>query len=219
MMGSVRRPSTLALRTLTLAAYSAVLAGDVTLYVDARARRPDRPHLAGLRRTVAVCDGRRRRRDGRRSRVRYRRVDSLRLFLVIVGNAAAAACRPAAAVGLLFHLHRGRAAGLRRRAAAQHRVLRRKRRADAAGHAGGLGRGGLCARSPSPPHAGELSCQSMTVPPGGEPSRTTTSGPITGRLTRRRRRRRCGSTAGWSGRTPSTTRRPSAASSVRSTRS
>jgi hypothetical protein len=34
MMGSVRRPSTLAWRTLTLAAYSAVLAGGVTLYVD-----------------------------------------------------------------------------------------------------------------------------------------------------------------------------------------
>jgi hypothetical protein len=35
MMGSVRRLSTLALRTLSLAAYSALLAGGVTLYVDA----------------------------------------------------------------------------------------------------------------------------------------------------------------------------------------
>jgi hypothetical protein len=35
MMGSVRRLSTLALRTLSLAAYSALLAGAVTLYVDA----------------------------------------------------------------------------------------------------------------------------------------------------------------------------------------
>lgn len=35
MMGSVRRFSTLALRTLSLAAYSALLAGGVTLYVDA----------------------------------------------------------------------------------------------------------------------------------------------------------------------------------------
>jgi hypothetical protein len=34
MMGSVRRPSTLALRTLSLAAYSALLAGGVTVYVD-----------------------------------------------------------------------------------------------------------------------------------------------------------------------------------------
>jgi hypothetical protein len=34
MMGSVRRLSTLALRTLSLAAYSALLAGGVTLYVD-----------------------------------------------------------------------------------------------------------------------------------------------------------------------------------------
>jgi NADH:ubiquinone oxidoreductase subunit K len=34
MMGSVRRLSTLALRTLSLAAYSALLAGAVTLYVD-----------------------------------------------------------------------------------------------------------------------------------------------------------------------------------------
>ena len=45
------------------------------------------------------------------------------------------------------------------------------------------------------------------------PSRTTTSAPITGRLTRRRRRRRSGSTAAWCGRTRSTTRRRSAASS------
>lgn len=34
MMGSVRRVSTLALRTISLAAYSALLAGAVTLYVD-----------------------------------------------------------------------------------------------------------------------------------------------------------------------------------------
>jgi hypothetical protein len=34
MMGSVRRASTLALRTLSLAAYSALLAGGVTIYVD-----------------------------------------------------------------------------------------------------------------------------------------------------------------------------------------
>ncbi|MEO3759391.1 hypothetical protein ABGB19_14020 [Mycobacterium sp. B14F4] len=34
-MGPVRRPATLGLRTLTLAGYSAVLAGGVTLYVDA----------------------------------------------------------------------------------------------------------------------------------------------------------------------------------------
>lgn len=34
MMGPVRRPSTLAWRTLSLTAYSAVLAGGVTLYVD-----------------------------------------------------------------------------------------------------------------------------------------------------------------------------------------
>ena len=34
MMGSVRKPSTLAWRTLSLAAYSAVLAAGVTLYVD-----------------------------------------------------------------------------------------------------------------------------------------------------------------------------------------
>lgn len=35
LMGSVRRASTLALRTLSLAGYSALLAGGVTLYVDA----------------------------------------------------------------------------------------------------------------------------------------------------------------------------------------
>jgi hypothetical protein len=35
LMGRVRRPSTLALRTFSLAAYSALLAGAVTIYVDA----------------------------------------------------------------------------------------------------------------------------------------------------------------------------------------
>jgi hypothetical protein len=34
LMGAVRRPSTLALRTMTLVGYSALLAGGVTLYVD-----------------------------------------------------------------------------------------------------------------------------------------------------------------------------------------
>lgn len=34
LMGTVRRPTTLALRTVTLAGYSALLAGGVTLYVD-----------------------------------------------------------------------------------------------------------------------------------------------------------------------------------------
>ena len=39
MMGKVRKPSTLALRTLSLAAYSALLAGAVTLLRGRRARR------------------------------------------------------------------------------------------------------------------------------------------------------------------------------------
>ena len=49
----------------------------------------------------------------------------------------------------------------------------------------------------------------------GRPSRTTTSAPITDRLTRRRPRRRSGSTAAWCGRTRSTTTRRSAVSSAR----
>ena len=61
IMGRVRRPATLLLRTLTLVGYSALLAGVVTVYVDAMLGALHRPYLAGVRRAVALRDGRRRR--------------------------------------------------------------------------------------------------------------------------------------------------------------
>ena len=79
---------------------------------------------------------------------------------------------------------------------------------------GDMGCGGVSARNPRHRITSELSCRCMTVSPGEtKRRRTTTSGPITGRSTPRRRRRRSGSTAGSCGRTPSTTTRRSAASS------
>ena len=71
----------------------------------------------------------------------------LTLFLVVVGNAAAAGPvgRPLLSP-LLLDVHDDRAAGLRCRAAAQHLLLRRQRRPDPAAHAGDMGCGRLSAR-------------------------------------------------------------------------
>ena len=60
IMGKVRKPATFLLRTLTLTGYSALLAGVVTVYVDADARRVARAYLGRLRGAVALRDGRRR---------------------------------------------------------------------------------------------------------------------------------------------------------------
>jgi hypothetical protein len=90
MMGSVRRPSTLALRTLSLAAYSALLAGGVTVYVDGvlGALTTNTWQVFGALWLYAVAVG------GAVTGVAaaFGTVASMivTLFLVIVGNAAAA---------------------------------------------------------------------------------------------------------------------------------
>ena len=160
IMGKVRRPATFLLRTLTLTGYSALLAGVVTVYVDAmlgalpghtwavfgalwlyamavggrRHRRGGRVRIGGLDAAHPVPGGRRQR--GRRR-----------------------AGRQTAAVALLLHLHDDRPAGLRCRAAAQHLLFRRQRRRDTAADAGDLGCGRLSARGSRHGIAGELSCR------------------------------------------------------------
>jgi hypothetical protein len=90
MMGSVRRPSTLALRTLSLAAYSALLAGGVTVYVDGvlGALTTNTWQVSGALWLYAMAVG------GAVTGVAaaFGTVASMivTLFLVIVGNAAAA---------------------------------------------------------------------------------------------------------------------------------
>jgi hypothetical protein len=90
MMGSVRRPSTLALRTLSLAAYSALLAGGVTVYVDGvlGALTTNTWQVFGVLWLYAMAVG------GAVTGVAaaFGTVASMivTLFLVIVGNAAAA---------------------------------------------------------------------------------------------------------------------------------
>ena len=159
LMGTVRKPLTLALRTATLAGYSALLAGGVTLYVDV---------------ILGALTGH-----------TWQVFGALWLYSMAVGGAitgVAAAFgavasmvltafprrdrqrrsrrsgRAPAAVGLLLHVHRDRAAGVGCLAAAQRRVLRRQRRPDAACHAGDLGCGGLFARSARHRIARQLSC-------------------------------------------------------------
>jgi hypothetical protein len=90
LMGTVRRPTTLALRTVTLAGYSALLAGSVTLYVDgmlgALTGRPWQVFGALWLYSMAV--------GGAITGVAaaFGAVASmvLTLFLVVIGNAAAA---------------------------------------------------------------------------------------------------------------------------------
>ena len=78
-------------------------------------------------------------------------------FLVVIGNARRSR-GPPAAFGLLFDIHRNRAAGLRYLVVAQCLLLRRQRRADAACDAGDLGWGRVPARNRRDCFAGELSC-------------------------------------------------------------
>ena len=126
LMGSVRNPVTLALRTMTLAGYSALLAGCVTVYVDGVLQRAHRPPLAGIRCAVDVLDGGRRRHHRSRRRVRCGRLDGAdavpRRHRQRRGRGTG---RAPAAVGLLLDIQRDRAAGIGRLAAAQHRILRR----------------------------------------------------------------------------------------------
>ena len=159
IMGRVHRPATLLLRTLTLIGYSALLAGVVTVYVDAMlgALPGHTAAVFGALWLYAMAVG------GAVTGVAavFGTAASalLTLFLVVVGNAAAAGPgRQATAVALLFHAHDDRAAGFGCRIAAQHLLLRRPRRCHPVADARGMGCGGLSARGPRHGFAGELSC-------------------------------------------------------------
>ena len=156
-MGTIRWPLTLALRSATLAGYSALLAGAVAVYVDVilgaltghtwqmfGALWLFAMAVSGVVTGVAAAFG---------------SVVSMGLteFLVVIGNARRSR-GPPAAFGLLFDIHRNRAAGLRYLVVAQCLLLRRQRRADAAGHDGDLGSCGLFARNRRHRFARELSC-------------------------------------------------------------
>ena len=161
VMGIVRRPQTLALRTADAwPAYSALLAAGVTLYVDAILGALTghtwqvfgglwlyAMAVGGVVTGVAAAFGSvaSMASDGVPGRDRQRR-----------GRWSGGT---AAAVGLLLDVHRDRAAGLGRLAAAQRLLLRRSRRTDGACHAGDLGRGGVFARNRGHRLAGELSCR------------------------------------------------------------
>ena len=89
-MGSVRNPATLALRTMTLAGYSALLAGCVTVYVDgvlhALTGHPWQVFAALWLYSMAVGGAI----TGVAAAVGTVASMALTLFLVVVGNAAAA---------------------------------------------------------------------------------------------------------------------------------
>ena len=150
LMGTVRRPPTLALRTPTLAGYSALLAGAVTVYVDV---------------ILGALTGH-----------TWQLFGALWLYAMAVGGVVTGV-RPASRhsaswsssatlrrgpstplLRLLFDIHRNRAAGFRCLVAAQPLLLRRQRRADAACHDGDLGSCGLSARNRRHRFASELSC-------------------------------------------------------------
>ena len=216
MMGSVRRLSTLALRTLSLAAYSALLAGGVTIYVDAvlgaltshtwqvfGALWLYAMGVAGAVTGVAAAFG---------------TVASalVTLFLIIVGNAAAAG-----PVGLpllsgfytMFNAIVPQGSGVA--------LLRSIEYFGGNGAvtpivtlaiwgATGLVLAVIAVLAPKAWTNYRASHDRYRVGSEHDGSRTSTSGPITGRLRRRPPRPSCGSTAAWSGRTRSITRSRSA---------
>lgn len=139
LMGTVRRPPTLALRSATLAGYSALLSVAVTVYVDVI--------LGALTAHTWQLFG------------------ALWLYAMAVGGVVTGAGlgsrlgRIDGSDGVpLFDIHRNRASGFRCLVAAQPLLLRRQRRADAACHDGDLGSCGLFARNRRHRFASELSC-------------------------------------------------------------
>ncbi len=159
IMGRVYRPATFLLRTLTLTGYSALLAGVVTVYVDGMLGALSGHPLAvfGALWLYAMAVG------GAVTGVAAAFGSAasllLTLFLVVVGNAAAAGPvgRPLLSP-LLLHLHGDRPAGVGRRAAAQHLLLRRPRHHDSATDARAVGGGRLPPGDCRDGIAGELSC-------------------------------------------------------------
>ena len=139
LMGTVRRPPTLALRSATLAGYSALLSVAVTVYVDVI--------LGALTAHTWQVFG------------------ALWLYAMAVGGVVTGAgrgirlgCIDESDGVPLFGIHRNRASGFRCLVAAQPLLLRRQRRADAACHDGDLGSCGLFARNRRHRFASELSC-------------------------------------------------------------
>ena len=123
LMGTVRRPPTLALRSATLAGYSALLSVAVTVYVDVI--------LGALTAHTWQVFG------------------ALWLYAMAVGGEVTGAgrgirlgCIDESDGVPLFGIHRNRASGFRCLVAAQPLLLRRQRRADAACHDGDLGAAG-----------------------------------------------------------------------------
>ena len=160
LMGTVRRPLTLALRTATLAGYSALLAGVVTIYVDVilGALTGHTWQVFGALWLYSMAVG------GAITGVAaaFGSVASMAADRVPRGDRKRCGRRPGGptpALGLLLDVHRHRAAGVGRLAAAECLLLRRQRCADAAGHAGDLGCGGVLARNRSHGVPGELSCR------------------------------------------------------------
>lgn len=158
LMGAVRSPTTFALRTMTLAGYSALLAGTVTIYVDgvlgALTGYPWQVFGALWLYSMAV--------GGAITGVAaaFGSIASvvLTLFLVIIGNAAAAGPvgRP-----LLSDFYSTFTAIVPQGSGVsllQCRILRRERGPNPRCHAGDLGRGGLPARFHRDGIARELSC-------------------------------------------------------------
>ena len=122
--------------------------------------RPYGSYVAGVRRVVALLDGRRRRDHRGCGGIRLGRLDGR--DRVPRGDRKRCGRRPGGptpALGLLLDVHRHRAAGVGRLAAAECLLLRRQRCADAAGDAGDLGCGGVLARNRSHGVPGELSCR------------------------------------------------------------
>jgi hypothetical protein len=138
-MSTLPRPLTLALRSATLAGYSALLSVAVTVYVDVI--------LGALTAHTWQLFG------------------ALWLYAMAVGGEVTGAGRGIRLGRIdgsdgvpLFGIHRNRASGFRCLVAAQPLLLRRQRRADAACHDGDLGSCGLSARNRRHRFASELSC-------------------------------------------------------------
>ncbi len=159
LMGRVHSPATIALRTTTLTVYSALLAGVVTVYVDAvlGALTGHVWLVFGVLWLYAMAVGGAV--TGVAAAFGTAASALLTLFLVVVGNAAAAGpVGQTPAVAVLRHLHDDRPAGFGRLTAAQHLLLRRPRRCDSVADARGMGCGRMSARGPRHRIAGELSC-------------------------------------------------------------
>ena len=158
LMGTRPQTAPLALRTLTLAGYSALLAGGVTVYVDAilGALTGHTWEVFGALWLYAMAVGGAV--TGVSGGIRIRGVDRLTLFLVVVGNAAAAG--PVG--GRCCRASIPPSPGSCRRdpvsrccAASATSVVTVP---DAAGDTGDLGGGGVSPRNPRHRFAGELSC-------------------------------------------------------------